>query len=207
MIHRYIETPDARPASKNDHLQTFLGNKRVHVSGFWNFCIMKSHCQAFVIAILLLWSTLIGCSQGGGTQPQSKAIPAQEAEELPRFPGCEEMELPTAREKYYCSVQLLMEYLGRSLVYPAEAKAKGLMGEAVVQFVITEEGKVADILLIEDPGDGMGDEAKRLVQLMVDKDIRWRPGYKDGKPVSVKFNLPVNFSLPRDPDTGKIRTE
>lgn len=129
------------------------------------------------------------------------------AEEMPRFPGCEQLELPDAKTRYFCSMQKLMDYLGQDLVYPAEARAKGTVGEAVVQFIVHEDGRVSFAEIVSDPGDGLGEAAAKQVRRMIDEDIRWRPGYKDGKPVAVRFNLPVSFSLPRDPNTGLIPEE
>ncbi len=127
-----------------------------------------------------------------------------EAEVMPRFPGCEQMDLPNDMARYRCSVQLLMDYISSGVTYPPEAKANGTSGEVVVQFIVQKDGSVTFSQVLQDPGDGLGAMAEAQVHRMVREGIKWRPGYKDGQPVAVRFNLPVSFSLPRDPDTGKI---
>lgn len=159
----------------------------------------------FGLALAILFLTVSACGQ----KATDKAVEEGEtiydsAEEMPRFPGCEQMDLPDDKARYFCSMQKLMDYLGHKLEYPAEAKAKGTVGEAVVQFVVHEDGRVSFAEIVSDPGDGLGEAAARQVRRMIDEDIRWRPGYKDGKPVAVRFNLPVSFNLPRDPNTGLI---
>lgn len=126
------------------------------------------------------------------------------AEVMPRFPGCETLNLPSEKARYYCSVENLMEWLGRYIKTPEEAKAKGTVGRAVVQFIVKEDGYVEFVDILEDPGDGLGEEAARLVKKMMEDSIQWRPGYQDGKPVAVRFNLPVEFNQPLDPDSGRL---
>jgi TonB family protein len=151
--------------------------------------------------VLLL--PLVACTQKGSA-PKEEDTVYDTAEEMPRFPGCEQLELPSDQDRYFCSLQKLMDYLGNGLEYPAEARAKGTSGEAVVQFIVHEDGQVSFVEVVNDPGDGLGEAAARQVRRMIDEDIRWRPGYKDGKAVAVRFNLPVAFNLPRDPNTGRI---
>lgn len=126
------------------------------------------------------------------------------AEVMPRFPGCEDMDLPDDAARYRCSVQSLMDYISTGVTYPPEAKAKQTTGEAVVQFIIQKDGSVEFGEVLQDPGDGLGAVAEAQIRRMIRDGIVWRPGYKNGQPVAVRFNLPIKFTLPRDPDTGKV---
>ena len=51
--------------------------------------------------------------------------------------------------------------------------------------------KIKDVKLIRGIGGGCDEEALRVVRNMPD----WNPGKQRGKPVSVQFRLPVNFTL------------
>lgn len=144
---------------------------------------------------------LIGCAQKA-TDADAQILNSSDV--MPRFPGCEELNLPDDAAKYRCSLQSLMNYLGAKIAYPEEAKKNRTTGEAVVQFIVKADGSTEFVRIIEDPGDGLGEEAARQVKRMIDEGIKWRPGYQEGKPVTVRFNLPVNFNLPPDPETGKI---
>lgn len=177
------------------------------IAGFYEFCRMNrtSTSWAILILVAIMGIGVPACqSQETPPAPSSDREVVDKAEVMPRFPGCEDLAGADDMAKYRCSIQMLMDYLGRDLTYPPEAKAKGTSGEAVVQFIVKEDGQVEFVEIVRDPGDGLGEEAARLVRQMAEKNIRWRPGYKDGKPVAVRFNLPVAFQLPRDPDTGKI---
>ncbi len=178
------------------------------IAGFCEFCRMNRTSTFWSILILVaLTGTGIPACQSQETPPSSspnRREVVDKAEVMPRFPGCEDLAGADDMDKYRCSIQMLMDYLGRDLTYPPEAKAKGTSGEAVVQFIVKEDGQVEFVEIVRNPGDGLGEEAARLVRQMAEKNIRWRPGYKDGKPVAVRFNLPVAFQLPLDPDTGKI---
>lgn len=177
------------------------------IAGFCEFCGMNrtSTFWAILVLVVLLGTGMPACqSQETPSAHSTNREVLDKAEVMPRFPGCEDLAGADDLAKYRCSIQMLMDYLGRDLTYPPQAKAKGTFGEAVVQFIVKEDGQVEFVEIVRDPGDGLGEEAARLVRQMAEKNIRWRPGYKDGKPVAVRFNLPVSFQLPRDPDTGKI---
>lgn len=94
----------------------------------------------------------------------------------PQFPG---------------GIKMFYSYLGRSIKYPKEALNAGLVG--VVYFVVTidKEGKLKDFKLISSPGDSLTEEAKRIVV----GSPRWIPGTENGRPVDMKQNLNINFSL------------
>lgn len=115
------------------------------------------------------------------------------AEDMPRFPGCEN--LPSKKEKETCASQKLLEFIYANIQYPAIARENGVDGTVVVAFVVEKDGTVADIRLLRDIGAGCGDEAQRVVKLMNTMPERWMPGKQRGKPVRVQYNLPVKFVL------------
>lgn len=88
----------------------------------------------------------------------------------------------------------MMKFLAKNIKYPKKAKRKGVEGRVIVQFVVNKEGKIEDIKIIKDIGEGCGEEAARVVRKMPD----WTPEYQKGKPVKVRFNLPVKFELTED---------
>ena len=114
-------------------------------------------------------------------------------EEMPRFPGCEDLEEITAKEN--CSKEKLLEYLSQNIKYPAEAKINGTEGMVVIQFVIEPDGTVANIVALREVGDGCTEEAIRVIKQMNVDGKRWTPGYQKGKSVRTQFTLPVKFRL------------
>lgn len=117
----------------------------------------------------------------------------QEVDELPRFPGCEE--LTSAVEKQNCANRKLIEYLYSRIMYPKSAKDDGIQGQVVVSFVVTEEGKLFDVKLVKDIGGGCGEEALRVVRSMQEMGQLWVPGRANGQAVATEFKLPLHFKL------------
>jgi len=90
----------------------------------------------------------------------------------------------------------LVKYLNEHIQYPEEAKKKGVEGTVFVDFVIAEDGSVREVVVNDAPfgenvDQALRDEAIRLVKSMP----KWVPGKQRGKPVDVKFSLPISFQL------------
>ncbi|MEL6837356.1 MAG: energy transducer TonB [Bacteroidota bacterium] len=118
-------------------------------------------------------------------------------EDMPRFPGCEE--LGSKEEKKACSQQKMLAFIYENIRYPAIARDNGIQGTAVVRFVVTEEGTIENGEILRDIGGDCGKEALRVVNLMNEMPERWIPGKQRGRKVPVYFNLPVKFVLKVDP--------
>lgn len=85
----------------------------------------------------------------------------------------------------------LMSYMGDNITYPEAAQKANVSGKVFVSFVVAKDGHIADVQILKGIGYGCDQEAVRVVRQMP----RWTPGRQNGKPVNVKFNLPINFSL------------
>jgi len=116
------------------------------------------------------------------------------AEQMPRFPGCENLEL-SSDEKYACSKEALLKYIYKELDYPRIAVENGIEGMVVLQFVVDKDGSINDIAVKRDIGGGCGRAAALTVENMNDMPEKWNPGRQRGKPVRVLFTLPVKFKI------------
>lgn len=85
----------------------------------------------------------------------------------------------------------LAKYLGTNIKYPEAALKEGKQGTVIVQFVIRKDGSVGDANIIRGISPELNAEALRVIGLMPN----WEPGTIKGKPVNVRFVLPVKFSL------------
>ena len=83
-------------------------------------------------------------------------------------------------------------YISSNLIYPAEAKEKGITGLVLVDFIIDENGNLINVKIIRSVHPLLDAEALRVFQSLPPK---WTPGKQKGKPVKVKFLFPVNFKL------------
>ncbi len=117
------------------------------------------------------------------------------ADEMPRFPGCENPD-STMEARQRCAQQRLLEFVYGNIEYPLEARQKGHEGNVVVSFVVEpQDGSISNIRIVRNVEGGCGDEAVRVVNLMNEAGLRWVPGKKGGRPVRVQINLPVRFKL------------
>lgn len=127
-------------------------------------------------------------------------------EEMPRFPGCEDIE----GDKYAiesCARQKMLEYIYRNVKYPDAARTSKTQGTAVVQFVVNENGMLEDINILRDPGSELGAAAKAVVELMNTNGIKWIPGKQRGDKVKVQYTLPIKFKLDDDSPSGTKAAE
>ncbi|REJ84264.1 MAG: TonB family protein [Bacteroidetes bacterium] len=88
--------------------------------------------------------------------------------------------------------EALYRYLKDNLKMPESAKQKKINGRVYINFVIDSQGKVQFPYVVRGLGHGCDDEALRLVKNMP----AWTPGKTAGKPVLVRYNIPVKFSNP-----------
>ena len=86
----------------------------------------------------------------------------------------------------------LNELLAQNIRYPANAQRSRAQGRVFVSFVINTDGSLSDINVLKGIGFGCDEEAVRVVKLT---DGRWKPGIQRGRPVRVKYSLPINFAL------------
>jgi len=117
-----------------------------------------------------------------------RAQPVEEVfdlvETMPVFSGCEEGDNK-------CEEVAMVRFLMENLRYPEEAREEGIKGKVYVQFVIGKDGIVRDVSILRSPHELLSAEAIRVVSMFPP----FTPGTQRGKPVSVRYRLPVNFML------------
>ena len=116
------------------------------------------------------------------------------AEQMPRFPGCEEL-IGNDKEKEICSKIKLLNYIKNNLTYPKIARENSIEGVAIVQFIVNENGEVEAIDLKRDIPGGCGKAAVKVVETMNSMEQRWTPGKQRGRTVKVLYTLPIKFRL------------
>ena len=83
-----------------------------------------------------------------------------------------------------------MDALQKKIRYPLQAKSLGVQGVVYVQSIINEKGKIITPKVVKKLGAGCDEEAVRVL-----KKSKFKPGYDKGKPVKVRFTLPIFFRL------------
>lgn len=118
----------------------------------------------------------INLPSGGGekTEEESKIFVA--VEQQPKFPG---------------GKSELFRYLRNEIEYPRSAKEAGIEGTVIVNFVVNKDGSITDVRVGRGVTEKLNKEALRVVKNMP----KWQPGKQRGKPVRVRYRVPIRFSL------------
>ena len=77
--------------------------------------------------------------------------------------------------------------------YPAEARQKGVAGTVWIEVILNEFGQMEGARLREGIGAGCDEEALKVVRLIASRGFS--PAQHEGKPIKVKFDVPVRFRL------------
>ena len=85
----------------------------------------------------------------------------------------------------------LNQWLLLNMKYPVEAMNKKEQGKVIVQFIVSENGEVSEPKIIRSVSPALDKEACRIVLAMP----KWNPGKLKGKPVAVRYMLPISFRL------------
>lgn len=85
----------------------------------------------------------------------------------------------------------MMKYIMENMKYPEQAMKEGIQGRVAVRFIVEKDGSISDVKPILSVHPLLNKEAVRVVKSMP----KWSPGKHNGKPVRVRFNLPVMFKL------------
>ncbi len=82
-------------------------------------------------------------------------------------------------------------FLEANLKYPEKAQEHGTQGIVRVQLVVDKNGKVREVIALNDPGDGLGKEAERVVK----KSNKWIPATQNNIRVNYRFVQTITFQL------------
>jgi TonB family protein len=85
----------------------------------------------------------------------------------------------------------LLSFLAKSIKYPKEAQTKKLQGRVVCAFTVNKDGSISEMEVVKKVDPLLDAEAVRVIDLMP----KWTPGKEKGKPVRVRYTVPVTFRL------------
>ncbi len=88
-------------------------------------------------------------------------------------------------------LQGLLKFLAKNIKYPVIAQENGIQGRVVCAFVVNKDGSIVDIEVLRGVDPSLDKEAVRVLGTMP----KWKPGKQRGKPVRVKYTVPVMFRL------------
>ena len=97
-------------------------------------------------------------------------------EQMPEYPG---------------GIAAMYEYLMQNMKYPEDAKKQKVEGRVIASFVVETDGTISDVKVVRKVFPSLDAEAIRVLEAMP----KWIPGKQSGKPVRVKYAVPMNFKL------------
>lgn len=100
-------------------------------------------------------------------------------ENQPEFPG---------------GTSAMMKFLSDSIRYPVEAAKNKVQGRVIANFVVTKDGSINEVNIVRGVDPLLDAEAVRVIKSMP----AWKPGTQRGKPVNVRFTLPIVFGLQKE---------
>ena len=108
-------------------------------------------------------------------------VKSKEEEEIVIFEVVEQM------PEYTGGTSALQKYLSEKIAgSPMKGKAGG---RVMVGFTVAETGKIKDVRVLQSDEASLNQEAERIVSEMPD----WIPGKQRGRPVPVKYTVPIRF--------------
>lgn len=162
--------------------------------------VIESESEALVSKVMpAVKAQADGALQVATEMAATSAAPVKaEAEAQPKADAPEAI-VPDDDDKVYDVVEQqpefpggtsgMMKWLGDNIKYPAEAAKQGIEGRVIVQFVVGSDGTVGNVKLMRPVNPLLDQEALRVISAMP----KWTPGKHDGKPVAVKYTIPVTF--------------
>ena len=119
--------------------------------------------------------------------PSSSKSPGSDAfdvvEEMPVYPG---------------GMPAMMDFFNKNMKYPKEAFDAKQEGRVIAQFVVEKDGSITDAHIVKSVSPALNAEALRIVNAMPN----WTPGRQNGKPVRVKYTVPLSFKLKGNADNA-----
>ena len=82
-------------------------------------------------------------------------------------------------------------WVQQNVKFPQIALENGIQGRVSCSFVVNKDGSIVDAEVIRGVDPSLDKEALRVINSMP----KWSPGKQRGKPVRVKYTVPVTFRL------------
>lgn len=146
------------------------------------FNMRKISNRVLLFTLLLLFTASLRAQVGTPDGPPESAMDeevVEKVDELAQFPGGE---------------MAMLKFIQQNLVYPKAARKDKIEGRVVVEFVVRPNGSITDIKILKsigEPKHGIDEAVIDLIESMP----RWKPGMTNGKPVAMRYRLPIRFSL------------
>ena len=131
--------------------------------------------KLFLLVVVFFFSTALF----GQTNPTNSEPVFTTTESMPEFPGGQEA---------------MYSFITNEIVYPQDAREKGVTGTVLVKFVVEKDGSVSNAEVIVPLYPSIDKESVRTIMAMP----KWKPGMQEGKPVRCYYNIPLKFWMSKN---------
>ncbi len=103
-------------------------------------------------------------------------------EQMPLFGDCEDE---------ICTQTEIMKFIARNFKYPEISKANGVEGRIILEFVVEKDGTVGRVKILR----GLDKNIDKAAVNVLESLPIFKPGRQIGKPVPVKYTVPIKCTL------------
>ena len=122
-------------------------------------------------------------------QDDMMEMPEEEFEEA--FISVEKMPMLGDCKNEECTQSEIMKFIARNFKYPEIAKANGVEGRVILEFVVEKDGRVGRVKILR----GLDKYIDKAAIEAVRKLPKFSPGRQIGKAVPVKYTVPIKCTL------------
>ena len=127
-------------------------------------------------------------------QDEMMEMPEEEFEEA--FISVEKMPMLGDCKNEDCTQSEIMKFIARNFKYPEIAKANGVEGRVILEFVVEKDGKIGRVKILKGLDKHVDKAAIEVVEKLNDKKSpKFSPGRQIGKAVPVKYTVPIKCTL------------
>ena len=131
---------------------------------------------------MIYTTTLFNCNI------QRPSLPPREEMTIPIFPGCEGE--ADYEDRVFCGFRRFAEFISDNKVEPEGSKRE----RVGIGFVVHRQtGAILDVEVIQGKDQRNIDEALRVINLLVERDVRFIPSTRKGEPINFPLAVPVAF--------------
>lgn len=153
--------------------------------------------------LCLIVTLLIACKDAN-SQPQKEAVDKEQQKEevVIKEHNCvtTEQQGPVNQESFVCchteempefpgGEGKLLQFIAENIHLPKCVTSATVKGRSIIEFVVEKDGTVSDFKVVRSLNKECDEEAVRVLKTMP----KWKPGMERGKPIRVKYTVPVKF--------------
>jgi protein TonB len=90
-------------------------------------------------------------------------------------------------------IEKFRDWVQKRTIYPQIAQDNGIQGKVSVSFVIERDGSVSNVKIVKSVNPILDTEAVKAIE----SSPQWNPGLQRGRPVRVRFVIPLVFAFNR----------